>query len=292
MTMPRKPRVIIACGVFLVLTFGLSWMVWWPGMSDRLGLDPVLSGLIGAFGPSLAGLVTVTLFEGRQALGDLLRRLLLWRVSLRWYFFVLLYPAALSLTATLVHVLLGGAWPDFARPPFVSAYPLPPEAGSVPFLLFLLPVFLQQTLVGSSMGEELGWRGYLLPRLQAQPWPRSAPKALVASLLVGAIWGFWHLPLALTPENPMSETPFGWTMLDLMASAVLFTLVYNRTRGSLLLALLFHSAFNMAALFLASSASPGLAAILAWVLPIAVILKTRAALGLAALPATELAQAH
>jgi membrane protease YdiL (CAAX protease family) len=188
--------------------------------------------------------------------------------------FVLFYPAALSLAATLLYVVVGGDWPDFSRPLFVDQYPLPPEARQIPFLFFLPFVFLQQTLVGSSMGEELGWRGYLLPRLQRRFG------ALVASVVLGLIWGLWHLPLALTPGDVRSETFFGWTLLGLVAAAILFTWVYNNTRGSLLIALLFHTAINMVGLFLASpDIHPVLTLVISWVAPILLIITTRAKLG-------------
>jgi uncharacterized protein len=106
-------------------------------------------------------------------------------------------------------------------------------------------VFIQQTLVGSSMGEELGWRGYWLPRLQARFG------ALFSSILLGAVWGFWHLPLALTPGDLRSETFFGWSVLGTVATAILFTWVYNHTQGSLFVALLLHTSTNVTGLFLA-----------------------------------------
>jgi membrane protease YdiL (CAAX protease family) len=205
--------------------------------------------LLGVFGPFFAALITTGIYDGTTGFRTLFRRLLLWRAGLQWYLFVLFWPVLVSLAKTVLAVLLGGSVPDFSQPPFVRLYPLPPELSSANPFIFLPFVFLQQTLIGSSMGEEIGWRGYALPRLQARQ------SALGASLVLGIIWGVWHLPLWLTKGHPLSETFLGWTVLGILADAVLFTWVYNNTRGSLLLALLFHTSIAITGLFL-SSAEP------------------------------------
>lgn len=116
--------------------------------------------------------------------------MLTWRVQAYWYAVVLLSPAVLSMAATAVSMALGATVPRLDEPPFLHTYPLPQELiGSVPWLVFLPVVFLQQLLLGSSMGEEPGWRGYALPRMQ---WRYSS---LRAGLTLGLLWGLWHLPL-------------------------------------------------------------------------------------------------
>jgi membrane protease YdiL (CAAX protease family) len=87
----------------------------------------------------------------------------------------------------------------------------------------------------------MGWRGYVLPRLQAKY------NALVSSLILGVIWGFWHLPKFLTPGN---TSPFGLFIVRIIAVAVIYTWIYNNTKGSLLLVTLFHAASNAAGVFL------------------------------------------
>lgn len=239
-----------APAAFFALAFGISWLVWIPAalaarQDAAFPLSPELAGLVGAFGPTLAALVVTGLTRGRRGLRALLGRLLIWRIGLPWYLFVLLWPAAVSLTATGLYVLFGGTAPDFAHPPFLEIAPLPTELQAVgpwPLMPF---VFLQNLLIGSAMGEEIGWRGFALPRLQTR-WG-----ALSASLLIGLLWGLWHLPLYLTPGHPMANRFFGWTLLDLLAISVLFTWVFNHTRGSLLPALLLHAAMSVTALFLA-----------------------------------------
>ena len=122
--------------------------------------------------------------------------------------------------------------------------------------------------------EELGWRGYWLPRLQERYG------ALASSIFLGLVWGLWHLPLALTPGDIRSGTFFGWTVLGTVATAVVFTWAYNHTGGSLLIALLFHTAINITGLFLAmSEVHPVTYLLLSWIVPLALLVRTRGRLG-------------
>lgn len=266
-----KPRSL---GIFFGLAFGISWAVWIPAALASHGLFPVildttLSGLLGAFGPFFAALITAAIFDGRAGFYQLWTRLITWRVGLRWYAFVLAWPALLALAKSGIAVLLGSQAPDFTRPPFVELYPLPPElTGMTPFIAWLPFVFVQQTLLGSSMGEEPGWRGYALPRLQARANP------LTASLVLGLLWGLWHLPLWLSKDHPAGGSMLVWSLLGLVATTILFTWVFNHTRGSLLLALLFHTSIATTGLFLAAAdAHPLIEVALAWALA-ALVIKT------------------
>ncbi|MBU0702869.1 MAG: CPBP family intramembrane metalloprotease [Chloroflexi bacterium] len=268
-SIPSKPRSLV---VFFALAFGISWAVWVPAALASYGLvsfqvDSTLSGLLGVFGPFVATLITTAIYDGRAGFSTLFKRLLTWRVGIQWYLFVLLWPAVLSLAKTAIAILLGSAAPDFSQPPFVQLYPLPPELlNATPFIMFLPFVFLQQTLVGSSMGEEIGWRGYALPRMQTRQ------SSLHASLLLGILWSVWHFPLWLTKGHPMQGAFFGWPVLGLVATAILFTWVYNNTRGSLLLALLFHTSIAITGLFLSSAEThPLIDVALSWGVAVLVI---------------------
>jgi membrane protease YdiL (CAAX protease family) len=162
-----------------------------------------------------------------------------------------------SLAATGAWVAAGGTAPAFASPPVADLYPLP--AGVDPWTLFPL-VFVQTLLVGSPMGEEIGWRGYVLPRLQARL------PALAASLALGVAWGLWHLPLVVASGGHL-----GWFLLGIVADAVLFTWLYNSTDGSLLLALLFHASIAVTGLYLATSGPAFLAPAAKWLVVAAVV---------------------
>jgi uncharacterized protein len=109
---------------------------------------------------------------------------------------------------------------------------------------FLLPIFIQQLLFSSPLGEEIGWRGFALPRLQARLGP------LVASLIIGVIWAIWHLPLVWTAGHPLAEMPLYFHLAHMVVAAILFTWLYNGSGGSLLLVILFHTSMNVTGLFL------------------------------------------
>lgn len=257
-----KPHSLVT---FFALSFLISWIVWVPvslASHDLISFkfDPTLSGSLGAIGPSLAALITIAIYDGRTGFLDLFKRLLTWRVRLRWYLIVLLWAPCLSLTVTAISILFGSPRPNYAQPPFVNIFSsLLPALGNVSPFIFLPFFFLQQLLLGSAMGEEPGWRGYALPRMQFQSG------AWQASILLGILWGLWHLPLWLTKGNSAQETFIGWHYLELVATSVLFAWVYNNTQGSLFLTLLFHASIGVTGLFLASTKLyPWLPAVLSW----------------------------
>jgi hypothetical protein len=150
-----------------------------------------------------------------------------WRVGLQWYAVALFLPVAIVLVALYLVALLGGPTPTAAA--FAGWYTLP-------------LIFLSTTLLKGPFTEEPGWRGFLLPRLQSFYSP------LVASLVVGVIWASWHLPLLIS--DPTSQRPPLQFFVLVVAQSVVFTWVYNGTRGSVLLVILMHGAFNSFAGFL------------------------------------------
>ena len=151
------------------------------------------------------------------------------RIGLRWYL------AALALTmlvplAVGVSILMGGDTPVVDNTIFGVLF------------LFAFMIF-----PGSALGEEIGWRGFVLPRMQARH------SALKASLLIGILWGPWHLPLWLTGSegHPISlYVPF---VVAVVASSVFYTWLYNNTGGSLLIVVLYHAASNLPITVLISS---------------------------------------
>jgi membrane protease YdiL (CAAX protease family) len=163
----------------------------------------------------------------------LLKRYLIWRVSWRWYLVAFLLYPAIFVAGIALHAAWTGTPADFSTTLAWQFF-----AGAARLPLFVLPFFLFDAL---SNGEEMGWRGYVLPRLQARH------SALAASLTVGVIWGFWHLPKFLGPAN---SGDFGLFVVKTMGDAVLYTWLYNNTRGSLLLVTILHAAGNTAGFFL------------------------------------------
>ena len=164
----------------------------------------------------------------------MLRQFLVWRIGLLWYAVVLLGAPIVDLAAIAVHVLLGGAVPDFTQP-FARQVVGPLDLGIALPLFFLFGVFTN--------GEEIGWRGYATPRLQADH------TALTAALVVGMVAALWHIPKALTAGSGQGY-PFWLFVLDTIAKAIVFAWVYNSTGGSLLAVTLLHASVNTSIVFL------------------------------------------
>jgi membrane protease YdiL (CAAX protease family) len=217
--MKRHPLV-----TFFLLVFILTWVVWVPRAS---GAPLGVLGQAWTWIPAIAALLAAALTGGRGALRELGSRLVRWRVGWQWYVVVILGPAVFSLAVAGIYTLFGGSWAE-AAPPAILAGPL-----------LLLPLFLAILTLTDGLGEELAWRGFALPRLLTRY------NALVASVVLGVIWALWHLPLLWTEGNGMFHLPVWLLLLDLTAKSILFTWVFLHTRGSVLIAMLFHGATNL-----------------------------------------------
>ena len=211
---------------YFVLAFAFTWSFWWLAVLEARGLIPPLpvpALFIGAFGPMVAAVVLTVRESGRAGLRSLLGRVTRWRVAPVWYGVALLGPIALQLAAMALHVALGGQPPDPSA--MVAALP-----GVV-----LLTAYM---LVQVGIGEEVGWRGYALPRLQA------GHGALVSSMILGSIWTLWHLPLFFDPATGYSITPFWVFLFFLLPVSVLITWVFNSTGGGVLVVMILHAVLN------------------------------------------------
>jgi membrane protease YdiL (CAAX protease family) len=243
------------------LVFGITWAAWIP----RAGGAPLGAvGLVWTWAPAIAALLAAVLTGGRPVLRDLWSRLVRWRVGWRWYAVVLTGPAAFSLSVAALYALLGGSW-EAATPTIREGF------------LVLLPLLFLILALTDGLGEEVAWRGFALPRLLAQH------NALVASLILGMLWGLWHLPLVWTEGAPLYHQPVWLLLLDVAAKFVLFTWVFLHTRGSVLLAVLLHASTNLFVVspVVAESADVALlllAAAAKWILVVTVIAVGGAAL--------------
>ncbi len=242
---------------YFVLVYVLTWAFWIP-MAMSHPFTTLWSTLwtLGNIMPSLVGILLTALFSGKSGLGALFRRLGQVRVPLIWYAVVLLLPLVLQVVALGVPTLLGLATIAFA-------FPVSMVSGS----LFV-----------AGLGEELGWRGFALPRLQTRQ------QALPASLLLGVLWGLWHLPLRVAMGLPLTSLGLvisSGSVLSLTGISVLFTWVYNNTKGSLFLMVLFHGVFDIVGYtILAPSTTwivPILYLILLWVIVTLVVVMAGAA---------------
>jgi len=221
----------------LVIGILLMFLLTWPIDLANAGLMPfkvpfILYLFLG-WGFGVASLIMTGLTLGKDGVVALLKRYLQWRVGWKWYLAPFLLAPALIIGGVYLNAALTGVPPDFST---VYAYKIFGESAYLPF--FFLPFFMVDFIAN---GEEIGWRGYVLPRLQAKY------SALTSTLILGIIWGFWHLPKYLSHWNTVS---FAWFMAHVLASSVVYTWLYNGTKGSLLLVTLFHAATNATGVFM------------------------------------------
>ncbi|GAA4877744.1 type II CAAX endopeptidase family protein [Actinomycetospora straminea] len=230
----RRPLV-----AFFVMAYAFSWIVWapWTLGQDGAGLlptriDPALVGYLNAtailLGPALAGLVMAWVTGGGAGVRRLLARLVRWRVGVRWYVVALVGVPLIMLVGTMVYAGTAPALGALGGPGYLVSY---------------VVTFLLVTVLGGPLFEEIGWRGFALPRMQRSLGP------LGASLVLGVLWALWHLPEFLVPSWAASSGGGGLSGIVLFTlTAVTFTVVitwvFNNTRASLLLAVLVHSSID------------------------------------------------
>lgn len=201
---------------FLVLTFLVTWGSWGVVLAVRTSAGSLLQ-LVGGFGPLVAAALTAWLADDLRPWAAQLVR---WRVPARWWGYAALVPLGIVAALVGVHLLLGGD---------LDPRRLPPASGVVTIVLL---TFLRGGL------EEPGWRGMALPLLQDRF------NATIASVVLAVIWTAWHLPLFITQGTSQAGVSLVVYGLSLLPLTVLLTVLYNNTRGSVLLAMLFHTLWN------------------------------------------------
>jgi uncharacterized protein len=216
---------IPALFTFVVIAFGWTWSLLWVGATFTLQPPWIGTAILiaSAFGPSLAGVTTVALFDGLVGLKRWLKRCLFWRVGWGWYAIAAFAPLALMVLALALYAAMGGAVPPS------------PAAGN---LWLSVLIFGQILVLGGPVGEEFGWRGYALPALTQRVGWRWA------SLIVGAIWALWHLPLFFIPGMAQANMPIALFMASSVALSVVFSRLSVNTRFSVLPAIVLHWSIN------------------------------------------------
>ncbi|MDJ0756301.1 MAG: CPBP family intramembrane metalloprotease [Ardenticatenaceae bacterium] len=221
--------------LFILLTLLLSWFPWYTGIAPEAM----------AMGPSLAALILVLIVGGKSGLLDWLRPFGRWRASLSIWSIAIFGPAILYLCGLGLYLLLGGTAPPFTM--------IREELNLIP--LYLILVVLMPW--NGPIGEEFGWRGFALPKLQHRYGP------LAASLIIGTVWGVWHLPSFFAPQGVIGAIAATLGMIFLIpyvlgtiANTVIMTWLYNKTKGSALIAgIVWHAAINFWAPILLSDSS-------------------------------------
>jgi membrane protease YdiL (CAAX protease family) len=267
---------------FFFLSFAFSWIISipsllsvWGGLPGDYALGLYLKQWVG---PALSAILMTRITEGNAGLLSLRARIRQWRAGWPWYLFILLGIPALVLLGIII---LPGALANFQ--------------GFTPRILVNYPVYFVGIFFATGLPEEIGWRGFALPRMQQRYGP------LWGSVLLGILWAFWHLLSFLLPAHGGGPdvsftaifTNFAIFFVMVVALAIIFTWVFNYTQGSILIASLVHTAIDApqlvwAPLFLAvgqtnsteGEASINLALLITFgVLALLVLILTRGQLG-------------
>jgi membrane protease YdiL (CAAX protease family) len=223
-----RPRAEGSLLRFFAITYVVTWTFWlaagtliparWPADTREPLRGFVM--LLGTIAPALVALGLTARATGRAGVESLLRRVVAWQVPARWFVFALGYMAILKLTVALIHRLALGAWPRF---------------GSEPWYVMLAAISISTWV---QAGEEIGWRGYALPRLAGRFGLAGA------SIILGVIWACWHLPLFFLPGGDTYRQSFPLYLVQVTAVSVAMAWLYWRTNGSLLLTMLLHASIN------------------------------------------------
>lgn len=186
---------------FFALTY-VFLILGWVAFQDQI-----------AFGPLLAALIVVPIVSGRAGLKAWASQIVRWRVGLRWYVAALILPLIVTVVAAGLNILLGAA--------------------TTPIDLSKLPELLPEAIfifIFVGLGEEPGFRGFALSRLQTRH------SAFVATLILGVLGVVWHIPLFLSGDSPWTNIPL------IIVGYFVFTWLVNGSKGSVLIAMLFHTA--------------------------------------------------
>lgn len=208
--------------LYFVLVFAISWGLWFT--ANAVPTPFVRSVLIyaGVFTPGIVALALTRFYHGSSGVQRLLARLVKFDVGARWFTFALFFVAAVKLLVALIARVMTGAWPAF------GSEPIP--------LMFVAAI--GSTLLGGQIGEELGWRGYALPRM-ARPLGLGP-----GSIVLGVIWAAWHLPLFFILGGDTVGQSFPFYLAQVVALSIVIAWVYMKTNGSLAVTMLLHAAIN------------------------------------------------
>jgi uncharacterized protein len=222
-TLKRHPLI-----VFFVLAYLFSWTVWGTSIAQVYGkLSFHIPQTLAFWGLIFATYITAFMTGGWQAVKNTFSRVYRWKVGLPWYVVAILLTALLGFVTLGLFTLIGGR------------HQIGKDLSFQSFLLFSLTetIFMIFT-------EETAWRGFALPRLQKDH------SALSASLILGLLWGLWHIPLFLIPGSAQQAYPFIGFILLILPTSILFTWIFNHTKGSVLIAGLFHGLYDATVVYL------------------------------------------
>lgn len=210
---------------FFLLACALSWPTGYIGLRQFEAIPDTLNTFFNyqaKFGPSIAACIIIAILSGKEGLHRLFQNLLQFRAAPKWYFVALASPTLLWLIA--IAYLTS------------QDHPVPVVEWSAAY--FIILYLLKHFFLGGGLGEELGWRGFMLPILQANH------HALTASVILGAAWSLWHMPKFFIGDDGGGIGGLLLFTIYTIVLAIIFTWVYNGTQGNLFIATLFHAMIN------------------------------------------------
>jgi membrane protease YdiL (CAAX protease family) len=259
----RSPENAGAIAAFFLLAFALAWIFWVPAAllfrSEAHAQIPaglVALQTLGAVAPSIAAVMVLRLTGRRDLVKAILDRYRLWRVGIGWYAAAILLTPGLTALSLSVTALVD---PGF-RVPADSPLGDMLSGGPIWVLVLTLPMQFAGMMFSSPLLEEYGWRGYALPALQERM------AALPAAVVLGLLWGVWHLPLMVAYGQAV--VPY---LAVITAHSILAAWLVNATGGSMLIAMLFHASLNVSQTTLSIGRADWFAIILTWAVVVAVI---------------------
>lgn len=216
--------------LFVLITYFLTSAIEIPAALTKHGFATINISkgfkTICTLSPGIAALLLIAVFFRKDGLKALLKTATKWKVKLRWYILIVILGIALCGLSLL---LFDWAYGQINNPD--------PAYNFIFYFLLILPL--------SALWEEIGWRGFLLPILQEKYTP------LRASLLIGFAWGLWYLPiyLAINPYGAKTISYFLVMFIGCFALSIISTWLYNSTKRSLFICILFHNAVNTSAAY-------------------------------------------
>ena len=219
---------------FLIITFIWSWTLWFVGLrqlSNGITQETIGAFLIffflGVYGPTISALVTTIIFDGLAEVLKLIKKIFIWNVSFKNYLYIIFLPILFVLVGIGLYNLFVGEIGNFDKMAFLS-----------------IPTVLWAGLYAGPLGEELGWRGFLLPQLQ------KIFSNLKCGIVIGTIWFAWHIPLFWAPfgtlvsGGPITILPVFTYFIILICLSIIITWLVINSKGSVLIAILFHLSIN------------------------------------------------
>lgn len=223
--MPQTSINVNAVYPFMLITFGLTWgiaslMIFFNEQFIAVFGEVSPSNpmyILAVYAPAFAAFLLVWRYYGLRGIGSFLRRLTLWRMSIAWWLFLIIgIPALFYLASAITGTI-------------TDPFPFSPWHAVLPALLLML-------VLGPV--EEFGWRGFALPLLQRRLTP------FWASVIIGVVWGIWHLPAFLIGGTPQSDWVFLHFFIAAIALSIIMTAMFNASKGSILTVALFHFQLN------------------------------------------------